>query len=51
MNDVHQLANALLTLVFAAAMFAVGHWYLESGSARNPTFTTLQTLALSTNPL
>ena len=25
MNEVHQLANALLTVVFAAAMFVVGH--------------------------
>jgi hypothetical protein len=41
----------MLTLVFAAVMLVVGHWYLESGSARNPTFSTLQSLALSTNPL
>jgi len=30
MNEVHQLANALLTVVFAAAMFVVGHLYIEN---------------------
>jgi len=29
MNEVHQLANALLTVVFAAAMFVVVHLYIE----------------------
>ena len=44
-------ANALLTLVFAAAMLVVGHLYLESGSAKNPTLSALQALVFSTNPL
>ena len=34
MNEVHQLASALLTVVFAAAMFVVGHLYIEKGSTR-----------------
>jgi hypothetical protein len=25
------LASALLTMVFAAAMLVVGHWYIEKG--------------------
>jgi hypothetical protein len=29
MNEVDQLANALLTVVFAAAMFVVGDLYIE----------------------
>jgi hypothetical protein len=32
MNEVHQLANALLTVVFAAAMCVVGHLYMEKRS-------------------
>jgi|SRR6185369_197745 len=32
MNEVHQLANALLTVIFAAAMFVVGHLYIETRS-------------------
>jgi hypothetical protein len=38
MNEVHhQLASALLTLVFAAVMFMVGHLYIENRSTRIPT--------------
>jgi hypothetical protein len=37
MNEIHQLANALLTVVFAAAMFVVGHLYIEKMSTRIPT--------------
>jgi hypothetical protein len=37
MNEVHQLANAVLTVVFAAAMFVMGHLYIEKRSARIPT--------------
>jgi hypothetical protein len=36
MNEVHQLASALLTVVFAAVMFVVGHLYTENRSARIP---------------
>jgi hypothetical protein len=36
MNEVHQLANALLTVIFAAAMFVVGHLYIETRSASAP---------------
>jgi len=32
MNEGHQLANALLTVIFAAAMFVVGHLYIETRS-------------------
>ena len=32
MNEIHQLANALLTVVFAAAMCVVGHLYMEKRS-------------------
>jgi len=32
MNEVDQLANALLTIVFAAAMFVLGHLYIEKRS-------------------
>ena len=35
MNEIHQLANALLTVVFAAAMFVVGHLYIEKMSNEN----------------
>jgi hypothetical protein len=34
MNEVHQLANALLTVVFATAMFVVGHLFIEKRSTR-----------------
>jgi hypothetical protein len=37
MNEVHQLANALLTVVFAAAIFVVSHLYIEKRSTRIPT--------------
>jgi hypothetical protein len=42
MNEVHQLASALLTLVFAAVMFVVGHLYIENRSTRIPTIPTAQ---------
>jgi hypothetical protein len=52
MNEVHQLANALLTVVFAAAMFVVGHLYIEKRSTRIPAIHhTAQASVLSTNPL
>jgi hypothetical protein len=37
MNEVHQLANALLTVVFAATIVVVGHLYIEKRSTRIPT--------------
>jgi hypothetical protein len=51
MNEVHQLANALLTVVFAAAMFVVGHLYIEKRSTRPTSHHTAQALVLWTNPL
>jgi hypothetical protein len=52
MNQVHQLANALLTVVFAAAMFLVGHLYIEKMSTRIPTISLAsQAFVLWTNPL
>ena len=51
MNEVHQLASALLTVVFAAAMFVVGHLYIER-STRIPTINhAAQAFVLWTNPL
>ena len=32
MNEMHQLASAMLTAAFAAVMLIVGHFYLESRS-------------------
>jgi hypothetical protein len=52
MNEVHQLANTLLTVVFAAAMFVVGHLYIEKKSTRIPTIHhAAQAFVLWTNPL
>jgi hypothetical protein len=52
MNQVHQLANALLTVVFAVAMFVVGHLYIEKRSARIPTINhAAQAFVLLTTPL
>jgi len=52
MNEVHQLANALWTVVFAAAMFVVGHLYIEKRSTRIPTIhQAAQAFVLWTNPL
>jgi hypothetical protein len=42
MNEIHQLASALLTLVFAAVMFVVGHFYTENRSTRISTIPTAQ---------
>ncbi len=42
MNEVHQLASALLILVFAAVMVVVGHLYIENRSARVPTMPAAQ---------
>jgi hypothetical protein len=52
MNEVHQLANALLTVVFAAAMFVVGHLYIEKRSTRILTNRhAAQAFVVWTNPL
>ena len=52
MNDAHQLANALLTVVFAGAMFVVGHLYIEKRSTRIPTINhAAQAFVLWSNPL
>jgi hypothetical protein len=52
MNQVHQLANALLTVVFAAAMLLVGHLYIEKMSTRIPTINhAAQAFVLWTTPL
>ena len=52
MNEVHQLANALLTVVFAAVMFVVGHLYIEKRSTRIPTIHhAAQAFVLLTTPL
>jgi hypothetical protein len=52
MNEVHQLANALLTVVFAAAMFVVGQWYIEKRATTIPTINNAaQAFVLWTTPL
>jgi hypothetical protein len=51
MIQVHQLASALLTMVFAALMFVVGHLYIEKRSTRVPTIATAQAFVPWTNPL
>jgi len=52
MNEVHQLANALLTVVFAAAIFVVSHLYIQKRSTRIPTNRhAAQAFVLWTNPL
>jgi hypothetical protein len=51
MNEVHQLANALLTIVFAAVMFVVGHLYIENKSTRIPAIPANQAFMPWTNPL
>jgi len=43
MNDVDQLASALLAIIFAAVMVVVGHRYIENRSTRIPTLPTAQT--------
>ena len=52
MNEVHQLANALLTVVFAATMIVLGHLHIEKMSTRIPTNRhAAQAFVLWTNPL
>jgi hypothetical protein len=36
MNEVYQLANALLTVAFAAAMLVAGQLFIEYRSAQHP---------------
>jgi len=51
MKEVHQLASALLTLLFAAVMFVVGHLYIEKRSTKIPTIANANAFVLWTNPL
>jgi len=51
MIQVHQLASALLTMVFAALMFVVGHLYIEKRSTRIPAIPAAQAIVPWTNPL
>jgi hypothetical protein len=46
MNEVHQLASAILTIVFATLMVTVGHLYIEHRSTRIPTLPTVQAFIL-----
>jgi hypothetical protein len=48
MNEVHQLASALLTIVFAAVMFVVAHLYIKNRSTRIPTIPTAQAFVPAT---
>ncbi len=36
MNEVHQLANAMLIVAFAAVMLVAGQWFIEYRSAKHP---------------
>lgn len=36
MNEVHQLASAMLTVAFAAAMLVAGQLFIEYVSAKHP---------------
>ena len=51
MREVHQLASALLTLLFAAVMFVVGHLYIEKRWTKIPTIANANAFVLWTNPL
>ncbi len=51
MIQVHQLASALLTMVFAALMVVVGHLYIEKRSTKVPTIPAAQAFVLWTTPL
>jgi hypothetical protein len=51
MKEVHQLASALLTLLFAAVMFVVGHLYIEKRWTKIPTIANANAFVLWTNPL
>ena len=51
MIQIHQLASALLTMVFAALMFVVGHLYIEKRSMSVPTIPAAQAFVPWTNPL
>jgi len=51
MYGVHQFASTLLTMVFAAAMLVVGHWYIEKRSTKIPAIPTAQAFVPWTNPL
>jgi hypothetical protein len=43
MNDMSQLASAMLVLVFAAVMLVVGQLYIENRSAKTFVIPTAQT--------
>jgi hypothetical protein len=51
MIQVHQLASALLTMVFAALMFVVGHLYIEKRPTRIPTIPAAQAFVPWITPL
>jgi hypothetical protein len=42
MNEVHQLASAVLTIIFATLMVTVGHFYIEHRTTRIPAIPTVQ---------
>jgi tetrahydromethanopterin S-methyltransferase subunit C len=51
MKEVPQLASAVLTILFAAVMFMVGHLYIEKRSMKIPTIAKANAVVLWTNPL
>jgi hypothetical protein len=49
MNDMSQLASAMLVLVFAAVMLVVGQLYIENKSAKALTIPVAQGVASALN--
>jgi hypothetical protein len=51
MNEVNQLVNAMLVMVFAAAMMVVGHVYMENRAQKLPAVPAAQMVSMQTSPL
>ena len=50
MEEVEQLATAMMVVVFAAVMIVVGHLYMEN-EARKPSISRAQMASMQTSPL
>jgi hypothetical protein len=48
MNEVYQLVNATLVMVFAAVMIVVGHLYIENRTQKLPA---VKMFSMQTSPL
>jgi hypothetical protein len=51
MNEVDQLANAMLVFAFATVLMVLGHFYLENRAQRSPTVPAAQMVMMKTSPL